>query len=75
MHREAQHGRMPADNRSDPEVLPGRQGGCMMLHTCPCGMLYLVPAPDRWIEKHPELKGKCPDCIAERLHELGEVVE
>jgi hypothetical protein len=38
-------------------------------------MLYLVPAPDRWIEKYPELKGKCPDCIATRLHELGAVMD
>ena len=47
----------------------------MILHTCPCGLLFLVPAPERWIEKYPELKDRCPDCVANRLHELGEVMD
>ena len=47
----------------------------MILHTCPCGMLFLVPAPDRWIEKYPELNGKCPDCVANWIADNGEAME
>ena len=47
----------------------------MTPHTCACGMHYLTPAPARWTERYPELKGKCPDCIANWIAENGEAMD
>ena len=41
-----------------------------MTATCTkCGNTYEITVPERWTGKHPELKGLCPVCVAERIAE------
>lgn len=34
-----------------------------------CKRPYLLETPDSWVEKHPDLKGRCPACVMDLIAE------